>query len=162
MSILSWRYGVRPRLMVDTLGVTRALLGHQLRSLKLGNVAEHLKLGVKGNELVNVIGMGRDAIKQAGMWQRFCDYAVQDAELCAGIYDKLVRSGLFPVREIAVMDMVLRCATEPRLCWIRPPSRSIWLRCGGGVDRHGGTPRSGCPGVRIVSKIGPDLQGRDP
>src|SRR5690606_5724575 len=29
-------------------------------------------------------------------------------------YDKLVRGGIFPARELAVMDMVLRCAIEPR------------------------------------------------
>jgi len=115
MSILAWRYGVRPRLMVDTLGVSRALLAHQLRSLSLAKVAEHLGLGFKGHEITNVIGMTRTEIIRSGRWDGFCDYAKNDADLCAGIYDKLVRSGLFPVREIAVMDMVLRCATEPKL-----------------------------------------------
>jgi DNA polymerase len=114
MSILSWRYNIRPRLMVDTLGVTRALLAHQLKYLSLGSVAEHLGLGFKGHEVENVIGMSRDEIKRAGRWQRYGQYSAKDAELCAGIYDKLVRSGLFPVREIAVMDTVLRCATEPK------------------------------------------------
>jgi len=115
MSILSYRYGVRPRLMVDTLGVSRALLQHELRSLALGRVAEHLGLGSKGGEVDNVQGMNRAAIKACGRWHAYERYSANDADLCAGIYDKLVRSGLFPVREIAVMDMVLRCATEPRI-----------------------------------------------
>lgn len=114
MCILAWRYNVRPRVMVDTLGVTRALLGHRLKYLSLAKVAEYLGLGVKGHEVENVIGMRRDDIKRAGRWERYAQYSCNDAELCAGIYDKLVRSGCFPVREIAVMDMVLRCATEPK------------------------------------------------
>ena len=115
MSILAWRYNIRPRLMIDTLGVSRALLGHRLKSLGLARVAEALELGVKGDEVVNVIGLSRAAIKAQGRWDSYSEYCMNDAELCAGIYDRLVRSGLFPIREIAVMDMVLRCATEPKL-----------------------------------------------
>jgi len=114
MCILSWRYGIRPRLMVDTLGVSRALLAHKLKYMSLAKVADHLGIGIKGSEVANVIGMSRDEIKRSGRWASYGQYSANDAELCAGIYDKLVRSGLFPVREIAVMDMVLRCATEPK------------------------------------------------
>ena len=115
MCILAWRYNVRPRLMIDTLGVSRALLGHQLKWMSLAKVAEYLGLGVKGHEIANVIGMTREHIKRSGRWDAYSIYSANDAELCAGIYDKLVRSGCFPVREMAVMDMVLRCATEPKL-----------------------------------------------
>jgi DNA polymerase I-like protein with 3'-5' exonuclease and polymerase domains len=114
MCILSWRYGIRPRLMVDTLGVTRALLGHRLKWLGLSSVAKFLGVGTKGHEVENVIGMSRNQIKASGRWQDYCDYSMNDAELCAEIYNQLVRSGRFPVREMLIMDMVLRCATEPR------------------------------------------------
>ena len=115
MCILAWRYNVRPRLMIDTLGVSRALLSHRLKSLSLASVAQHLELGFKGHEVTNVIGMTRKDIINSGRWPDYAEYNKNDADLCAGIYDKLVRSGMFPVREIAVMDMVLRCATEPKL-----------------------------------------------
>lgn len=114
MCVLAWRSGVVPKMMVDTLGVSRAVLGHRLRNLSLSSVARHLELGVKGDTIHNVIGMRRDAIKAAGLWQSYTHYSMNDAELCAGIYDKLVRSGKFPVRELAVMDMVLRCAIQPQ------------------------------------------------
>ena len=112
--VFAWRYGFVPRLMVDTLGVSRAVLGHRLRSLSLASVAAHLGLGVKGHEVHNVIGMGRDAIKASGRWVAYAEYSKNDADICAGIYDKLVRSGIFPVKELAIMDMVLRCAIEPK------------------------------------------------
>ena len=114
MCILSWVYGVRPRLMVDTLGVSRALLGHRLKYMSLAKVAQFLELGQKGSEVENVIGLNREAVRRSGRWDRYARYSANDAELCAGIYDKLVRSGRFPVKEIMVMDAVLRCATEPR------------------------------------------------
>ncbi len=114
MCVLAWRYGVVPRLMVDTLGVSRATLAHKLKSLSLASVAMHLGLGVKGSTVHNVMGMNREAIKAAGLWNSYSSYSTNDAELCAGIYDKQVRSGIFPVRELAIMDMVLRCAIQPQ------------------------------------------------
>lgn len=114
MCVLAWRYNVVPRLMVDTLGVSRATLGHRLKNLSLASVARFLGLGVKGDTVHNVIGMNRAAIKAAGLWDSYTTYSMNDADLCAGIYDKQVRSGIFPVRELAVMDMVLRCAIEPK------------------------------------------------
>jgi DNA polymerase len=114
MCILAWRYGTLPRLIVDTLGVSRAVLGHRLRSLSLSSVATHLGLGVKGTTVHNVIGMNREAIKAAGLWDSYCTYSAGDADLCEGIYGKLVRSGLFPISELAIADMVMRCAIQPQ------------------------------------------------
>lgn len=114
MCILAWRYGVVPRLMVDTMGVSRATLGHVLRSHSLAKVAAHLCLGVKGHTVQQVVGMHRADIIAAGLWPSYSDYSLNDGELCGGIYDKLVRSGVFPIRELMIMDMVLRCAVLPR------------------------------------------------
>lgn len=113
MTINAWRYGFVPRLMVDTMGVARALLGHKLRSLSLNSVAMALGLGVKGGTVHKVEGMNAAAIRAAGLYNEYIEYSCNDADLCAGIYDRLVRSGQFPLRELVVMDMVLRCAIEP-------------------------------------------------
>ncbi|MGZ6350995.1 MAG: DNA polymerase [Ktedonobacterales bacterium] len=115
MGIVAWRYNFVPRLMVCTLSIARAMLGHELRSLALKQVARHLGLGEKGDTLMKVDGMNRAAIIQAGLYEEFTQYGLQDVVLCAGIYDKLVRSGEFPVSELAVLDMVLRCAIQPQL-----------------------------------------------
>jgi hypothetical protein len=114
MCIMAWRYDCVPRLMVDMLGVSRALLGHRLRSLSLKNVARHLNLGAKGDTVHNVIGMNRATIKANGLWNDYAAYSMLDNELCEGIYEQLVRSGRFPVGEIAIMDTVLRCAIKPK------------------------------------------------
>ena len=115
MCIVAWRYAFVPRLMVDTLGVARACLAHQLKSLALASVARHLGLGVKGNALMKVKGMSLQEIKsQPALYAEYVQYGLDDVDLCAGIYDTLVRSGTFPIRELAVMDMVLRCTIEPK------------------------------------------------
>ena len=115
MCIVEWRYDFTPRLMVDTLGIARATLGHKLKSLSLANVAMALELGVKGGTVQKVIGMCAAAIKQAGLYDEYIAYAINDVELCAGIYKKLVKSRLFPTSELVVMDMVLRCGIQPQM-----------------------------------------------
>lgn len=113
MCILGWRYQYVPHLMIDTLSMARAWLSHTLKSLSLNSVAMHLGLGVKGDTVHKVIGMGLAAIKAAGFYEDYAAYSVNDAELCWSIYRKFIEQG-YPVGELAVMDTVLRCAVQPR------------------------------------------------
>src|SRR5262249_45667479 len=97
--IWSYRYGFVPRLMVDTLGVSRAVLS--LESNSLESVAEHLGLGAKGKEIQQAIGMRLADFKaKPDFYQAYVDYALNDATLCEGIFDKLVRTGGFPSDEL--------------------------------------------------------------
>lgn len=114
MSIVAWRYSFVPRLMVDTLGISRALLGHVLQRHGLEYVALHLGLGVKGGALPKVKGMNLAMIKAAGLYDEFVEYGLNDAELCAGIYNWAVPTKRFPVSELVVNDMLLRACTLPR------------------------------------------------
>jgi hypothetical protein len=111
-SILAWNYGFVPRLMLDAMGMSRALLGSKLRSHSLSSVADYLKLESKGTSLLKVKGLRRAEIISTGLWKEFGEYAIQDVNLCAGIYDRL--SPRFPAAERRVMDLVLRCCIEPR------------------------------------------------
>lgn len=113
MCILSWVYGYDPYLMADTLGMARAWLGHKLKSLSLANVAAHYGIGTKGTTVHKVMGMSLAAIKAAGFYDEYAEYSKLDAELCYSIYRRIADEG-FPAGEIAVMDTVLRCATQPR------------------------------------------------
>lgn len=111
-SILAWRYGYVPHRMLDAMGMARALLGHKLDRFSLAAVAAHLGIGSKGGALPKVISMKRDQIKAHGLWKEFTEYAAQDAALCAGIFDRLIP--IFPCSEQKLMDLVLRCAVQPR------------------------------------------------
>lgn len=113
--ITSWRYNFVPKLTIDTLGMARATLGHKLKSLSLEKVALELGIGVKGGTVHKVMGMGAAAIRQAGLYDEYIAYALNDVELCMAIYDRLVRKDkLFPVNELVVMDSVIRCAIQPQ------------------------------------------------
>lgn len=112
--ITSWVFGFMPKLTGDTLGVSRAMLGHELRSLSLASVARHLEVGEKGDTILKVDGMPREAIKQAGLWDAYTSYAINDAEQCEHIWNELVHKRRFPASELVLMDRVIRCAIQPK------------------------------------------------
>jgi len=110
--ILAWRYGFVPKLASCTLSISRATLGHKLRSLALGSVAAHLGLGVKDKAaLAQVKGMNLQMIKNSPslFYERYRQYACDDARMCKEIFERLVPKE-FPIEELAVLDMTLRCA----------------------------------------------------
>lgn len=113
MGVCSWRFGYTPTIMVDTLGMARAMLSHKLKRLSLESVANYLGLGAKGKTVLKVIGMNRKAILDAGLMPEYGAYSIQDAVLCGGIMMELFKRG-FPLSEIMVMDMVIRACVEPK------------------------------------------------
>ena len=114
--ITAWRFNFHPRLTADTLSIARATIGHECKSLSLANVALKLGIGAKGGTVHKVEGMGSAAIKAAGLYDEYIQYALNDVELCAAIYRRLVvEERKFPLKELAVMDMVIRCAIEPQM-----------------------------------------------
>ncbi len=112
--ILAWRFGFVPRLMIDTLGMSRALLSPYLRSLSLEQVVKFLKLPSKGDTVHKVKGMTAQMIREAGLWDSYAEYSCNDADLAYSIFRTLMgKPWNFPKEELLVMDMVLRCAVTP-------------------------------------------------
>jgi len=109
-SILSWRYDWVPKLICDTLGMSRSLLGARLKSLSLKSVGEYFGL-VKGDEVMKVMGMSRADIIANGMWNAYGSYCMNDTAICRAIFAQL--APLLPPEELILHDMVLRCAVEP-------------------------------------------------
>ena len=54
-AILSWRYGIKPRMIVDTMSMSRAIDGVGVRH-SLRACAERYGLGEKGTEVLNALG----------------------------------------------------------------------------------------------------------
>jgi DNA polymerase len=110
--IASWIYDWHPRLYVDTMGLARAVLS-RLRKYSLAALLKHLGLPEKDVTLLpRVIGMDLPAIRAAGLYDAYTTYGVADADGCRAIFDRLIPG--FPASELVLMDMVLRCAIEPR------------------------------------------------
>lgn len=111
--VAAWRHGYIPDLMIDTMGMARAMLAAKLKGVSLALVAKHLGLQAKGDTILKVEGMNREMIKAAGLWDAYVNYCLGDVDICRGVYRALMSQG-FPKSEILVMDTVLRCAVEPK------------------------------------------------
>jgi len=110
-AILSWRYGVRPKLWLDTLSMARPLhnvsVGGSLKAL-----AQYYRLGAKGDEVINALGK-RYADFSAQELARYADYCVNDVELTYKLFCKM--KAVFPQEELLVIDQTLRMYIEPKI-----------------------------------------------
>lgn len=114
MAILSWRCGIRPAFIGDTLSMARAVFPNESHSL--ARLAKLLGLGEKGTELANFQGKWTLTDAEQQIMGRYC---CNDVELTAMIFDKL-RSH-FPLSELRLIDWTVRAFTEPVLVVNRPP-----------------------------------------
>jgi DNA polymerase len=110
-AILSWKYGIKPRLWLDTLSMARPLhqatVGGSLKAL-----AQHYELGQKGEEVIHALGKRRADFSPAELAQ-YMRYCANDIELTYALFKKL-RKG-FPVDELRVIDATIRMYTEPSI-----------------------------------------------
>ena len=127
MAILSWKYGIKPLALGDTLSMGRALHGSEL-SLSLKALAEHYKLQAKGEEVVAAMGMRRADFSPHGL-KTYGAYCINDTEITRSLFD-LMSKGFrvpfaddmaqlnkpgFPRSEMRLIDQTLRMFTEPVL-----------------------------------------------
>ena len=110
-AILSWHYGVKPKLWLDTLSMARPIhnvtVGGSLKAL-----ATYYKLGVKGDEVVNALGKRYADFSQEEL-QRYADYCVNDVELTYQLWLNLKKQ--LPSHELLVIDQTLRMYTKPKI-----------------------------------------------
>lgn len=111
-SILDWRYGVKPLVWADTLGMSRALYPHD-RAHSLKAQAERMGVGVKGDEVLNAIGKRYADFYDAEL-ARYASYCINDVELTYDIFMKYMAMG-FPKQELKLIDLTLRMFIEPVL-----------------------------------------------
>jgi hypothetical protein len=112
-AILSWRYDFHPDLLIDTIALSRTVLGPILYSHSLATVAAYLGLPSKGTMVKQVKGMTRADIIASGMWQEEVDYCLHDTFLCREIFNRL--NPMLSDDEIHLHDLLIRCTTEPVL-----------------------------------------------
>lgn len=112
-AILAWRYGYVPSLMLDAMGMAKAVIGHKLaHGSSLAAVSKVLGLPDKGTAIAKVKGMRRaDILAKPWLWDELKSYALRDNDNCYGVFKKLIPD--FPWSERRLMDMVLRCTVEP-------------------------------------------------
>lgn len=117
-SILYWRYGVRPAMLIDTMSMAQALgiptiagsasLATCIRLLQEAGYA----VPPKGTEVLDALGKRRaDFTPQ--QWAAYREYCKNDTDITWFLF-KVLRQYLTD-EEMRFQDIILRCYTEPRL-----------------------------------------------
>ena len=57
-AILTWLFGIKPKMWFDTMSMGRALIG-SFHSVSLANMSKYYKVGEKGTEVLNALGKRR-------------------------------------------------------------------------------------------------------
>jgi DNA polymerase len=111
MAIMNWRFDIRPKRIVDTLSMLRAIDGPDAGN-SLAKAAERYGLGVKGTEVVNALGKRRLDFTPEEL-AAYGDYCINDTEMTYKLAMKLLDG--FPKEELQLIDLTMRMFTEPVL-----------------------------------------------
>ena len=111
MAIKNWRFGIRPKRIVDTLSMLRAIDGPDAGN-GLAKAAERHGLGVKGTEVINALGKRRLDFTAEEL-AAYGEYCINDGELTYKLAMKLLEG--FPKEELQLIDLTMRMFTEPVL-----------------------------------------------
>ena len=111
MAILNWHFDIRPKAIVDTLSMARAIHGTEVGG-SLAKLAEHYGAGVKGTEVVNALGKRRIDFDEESLI-RYGEYCVNDVSLTYDIFTQMSKD--FPLVEYKLIDLTVRMFTEPSL-----------------------------------------------
>ena len=110
-AILSWLFGINPRVWVDTLCIARALHGVEVGG-SLAALAERYGIGQKGDEILNALAKRRLDFTEEEL-DRYGDYCVNDVELTYKLFTLMTKH--FPRHELRVIDVTLRMFIHPLL-----------------------------------------------
>ena len=110
-AILSWLFGVKPKVWADTLCMGRAMHGVEV-SGSLKAMAERYEIGVKGTEVLNALGKRREDFDDEAL-SLYGDYCVNDVELTHSLFN--IMADKFPKKELKIIDTTLRMFIEPVL-----------------------------------------------
>lgn len=111
-AILSWRFGIKPAALFDTLSMARPLMGHGIK-VGLAALADHFGIGAKGDEVVRAMGKRRRDFTKEELAQ-YGEYCRNDAMLTYRLFQLFLKQG-FPAKELKLIDTTLRMFTEPVL-----------------------------------------------
>ena len=115
-AILDWHFNIKPKGWLDTLSMARAIHGVNAGG-SLKKLAERYKLGQKGTEVLNALGMKRTDFTEQQL-SDYGDYCINDVELTHKLFHILSKD--FPKKEIRLIDRTLRMFIEPELVLDKP------------------------------------------
>ena len=109
-AILTWLFDIKPKKWLDTLSMARAIHGTEVGG-SLKKLAEYYDVGVKGEEVVQALGLRRLDFPEEQLRQ-YGEYCKNDVALTYKIFRLMMP---FPTFELSLIDLTLRMFTEPVL-----------------------------------------------
>jgi DNA polymerase bacteriophage-type len=109
VSILSWRYGIQPAFIFDTLSMARALRGIEVGN-SLMKLAEDFGLPPKGKAVHSTDGLQELTPE---IERELAEYCEHDVFLLVEIFKRLWEG--YPASELKLIDMTLKMYTRPLL-----------------------------------------------
>lgn len=110
-AILSWIFGIKPNMWIDTLSLARAIDGLEV-SGSLKAASERYGLGVKGDEVINALGKRRQDFAPEEL-QRYGAYCRNDCDLTRSLLDVYIDK--VSALELSVIDLTIKMFSEPVL-----------------------------------------------
>jgi DNA polymerase I-like protein with 3'-5' exonuclease and polymerase domains len=110
-AILSWHFNIKPKILLDTLAMLRAIDGTEVGN-SLAKAAERYGLGKKGVEVLAAIGKRRADFSEKDLLQ-YGEYCKNDVNLTYDLFRIISQN--FGKQEIKLIDLTLRMFTEPTL-----------------------------------------------
>jgi DNA polymerase family A len=110
--ILEWKFGCKPAKYLCTMMGSRPYVAPYTGNMSLASVAQYLKLGEKGDEVKEFIGLRYDDfdVHDLASYGRYCN---QDNILCYRIAETL--DGFLPADEADLIDLTVKKFVRPRL-----------------------------------------------
>lgn len=109
--ILKERYGVVPGQLIDTKGMSKAVLGKSVKGHALANLAEYYKLSRKTIENLENTNGKRDLTAEE--MSNLATYCNHDVELCRDIYIELAKE--FPENQFPVLHRTVEMFVDPKM-----------------------------------------------
>jgi DNA polymerase len=108
-AILSWKYGIKPKLWLDTMSMARPYHARTC-GVSLAALAKEYGLPEKGTEIIAGLDKRRTDFSPEEL-ARYSDYCARDTEITYKLFKKLARKTT--AAEIKVIDQTIRMFTEP-------------------------------------------------
>ena len=109
VSILCWRYGIKPAFIFDTLSMGRAIRGVEVGN-SLAKLAADFGLPPKGQAVYSTNGLCELTPE---IERELMEYCQHDVYLCEEIFVRLVKG--YPAKELRLIDMTLKMYTNAML-----------------------------------------------
>ena len=109
VSILCWRYGIKPAFIFDTLSMGRAIRGVEVGN-SLAKLAMDFGLPDKGRAVHSTNGL---ADLPSDIERELAEYCKHDVFLCEAIFERLVKG--YPAKELRLIAMTLKMYTNAML-----------------------------------------------